>query len=627
MRLNKKKTGLILIVLIAFFGLSLFVYAVPVIVDVDTGQPDDVNLEDLHPSDHITRYSAFGHSFTTLTTRYKITSARFYLAKDNNPTGNATAVLYAHSGVYGTSSVPTGGALATSEPFDVSTLGDPGQFWETFTFNSSQQYIMDPDTYYVIVLQGPTSGQIDHVDHLIVGYDNTPDHDGNRVGFLNGNWIAENDDLAFYVYGESYNTTITSATITNMDDTDNLYAMRTGYNFTVELDDDGGATEIREVHLQGKQESTVRFEVRATDLDTTPTVWTLQTGSTIIDLNTTACSWTESGDTGTAVFNILFEWDYPQEEDIELEVYVEDEDGGSTGFSVMQSNYTDIITRLVTYNFGANVSSTPIETPIELSGYVRYATTTTGNLASSLYPPDGQFTSVQIQNDQEEIVGTDVSIASGYFNDVFNASSIPRTTMYYAYLDLLADYVDGLAPDSDVVYVTTIPAFYLSQLIDQAFSTFGILDYIVNATAYGTALGSYFIDSITNIMTLITQQFLLVLGVFDFFIDWYTRMVSLVISIGNAVTGLLDGTGDITTGLGNVWDWISFGDWIDVVPVFFFIWWVDSITVRGERQGEITVFFGDLSTIFNVTSWLLSMFSLVINTVTDLAFRLLGVIT
>jgi len=336
----------------------------------------------------------------------------------------------------------------------------------------------------------------------------------------------------------------------------------------------------------------------------------------------------EAGPFGaTAVFSVAFEWDYTQEDDLELAVYVEDLVGLSAGWTTKQTNYVDVVTRLVTYNFGANVSSTSIDHPIELTGYVKYATTATGNLASTTSPPDGQFTSVQIQNDQEEIVGTDVTIVDGFFNAIFNASSVPRTTMYYAYLDLLDDYVDGLAPDGDVVYVATNPAFYLSELIDQAFSTFGILDYIVNATAYGTALGAYFIDSITNITQLITQQFVFVLGIFDFFIDWYTRMMSLVVQIGGIITGLIDGTGDVTSGLGDLWNYFDVYTWIDIIPVVLFIWWVESIATRGERSGEITVFLGDMQTVMNVTSWFLSMFSMIINTVTDLAFRLLGVIT
>ena len=134
-------------------------------------------------------------------------------------------------------------------------------------------------------------------------------------------------------------------------------------------------------------------------------------------------------------------------------------------------------------------------------------------------------------------------------------------------------------------------------------------------------------DSITNITQLIVQQFLLIIGIFDFFIDWYTRMMSLVTDIGNIVTGLFDGTGAIVWGAGSFWDYINFSAWIDIVPVALFIWWVESIAKRGTNQGEVSVFLGDMQTVMNVTSWFLSMFGLIINTVTDLAFRLLEVIT
>lgn len=420
--------------------------------------------------------------------------------------------------------------------------------------------------------------------------------------------------------------TITSAAISDLDDTDNVYAMKKYYSFVVVVDDPSGATDIEKVYLQGKNGGAVLWEVRATDL-TGAGSWDIQSGATIMDLDAGSCTFGEAGDVGTATFKVRTEWDHNNLADLELSVYVEDAGAQSAGWTVMQTDYWDAINRTVTYNFAANVSGVSVNTPIELSGLVRYATTVGGDLASSSYPPDAQFTSVQIENDESEIVGTDAAIVNGAFSASFNSSAVPRTTTYYVYLDLLADYVDGLAPDGDAVYVTTTPPFYLSDLIEDAFETFGVLEYLSNATAYGTALGAYFFDSITNIVQLITQQFLLVLGIFDFFIDWYTRMVSLVISIGDAITGLLDGTGTVTTGLGNIWDFISLSTWIDIVPVFLFIWWVESIATRGERQGEITVFFGDLSTIFNVTSWLMSMFGLIINTVTDLAFRLLGVIT
>ena len=61
---------------------------------------------------------AVGQSFTG--NGLILNSAEFYLKKKGSPTGNAVVKIYAHSGTYGTSSVPTGSALATSDNFDVS---------------------------------------------------------------------------------------------------------------------------------------------------------------------------------------------------------------------------------------------------------------------------------------------------------------------------------------------------------------------------------------------------------------------------------------------------------------------------------------------------------------------------
>lgn len=84
--------------------------------------------------------SAVSQSFTA--TGVTLDSAKFYLRKSvGSPTGNATAILYAHSGTFGTNSVPTGSALATSDPFDVSTLTSSFQL-ATFNFTGVNRYAL-----------------------------------------------------------------------------------------------------------------------------------------------------------------------------------------------------------------------------------------------------------------------------------------------------------------------------------------------------------------------------------------------------------------------------------------------------------------------------------------------------
>jgi hypothetical protein len=159
----------------------------------------------LHPSDIIPK-SAEGQSFTMLSSDHMITSCKFYLCKIGSPTGMAHAVLYAHQGIYGTNSTPTGEALATSNDFDVSTLTTSMQLI-TFTFNSSQQYLMKANTYYCIAFENPWSGTIDVYNCPLMGFEwGSPTHSGNNCLYFNSSYFPAftSFDTVFYVYGKSF---------------------------------------------------------------------------------------------------------------------------------------------------------------------------------------------------------------------------------------------------------------------------------------------------------------------------------------------------------------------------------------------------------------------------------------
>jgi len=161
-----------------------------------------VNLKDLHPSDSVD-YSAAGQSFQC-GGDFKITSCVFYMRKLGSPTGNAYAKLYAHTGTYGTSSLPTGAVLGTSDAFDLSTLNSAAWELKTFTFTGAEQYQMSSN-YYVIIFENPSSGTIDGSNYTRMGCDaSSPTHGGNIVRYANGAWGADNArDMCFYVYGDA----------------------------------------------------------------------------------------------------------------------------------------------------------------------------------------------------------------------------------------------------------------------------------------------------------------------------------------------------------------------------------------------------------------------------------------
>jgi len=194
---------MVLLLTVAFLALPHQVSASYPVTTLDsyseTNKDTQYNLNDNHPSNEAGKASSSAQSFNA-TYGYRLHSVKFYLRKTLNPTGNAVVVLYTHSGVYGTSSVPTGAALATSDPFDVSTLTGAYQLI-TFTFTGVNQYLMTAGTKYCIAFQNPAAG-IDAANYVEIGVDNTaPAHTGNVANYVNGAWGAMAPDLCFYVYG------------------------------------------------------------------------------------------------------------------------------------------------------------------------------------------------------------------------------------------------------------------------------------------------------------------------------------------------------------------------------------------------------------------------------------------
>ena len=144
-------------------------------------------------------YSDHGQTWTN-SNAMTLTSAKFYLKIFDSPTGNATANVYAHTGVYGYDGKPTGAALATSDTIDVSTIDTDYELTE-FTFSGGDQIVLEADTYYVVVVTY-TGG--DSSNYLVSGYDWDGSADGNTVAKFTGTW-GSNDakDTCFYVYGEA----------------------------------------------------------------------------------------------------------------------------------------------------------------------------------------------------------------------------------------------------------------------------------------------------------------------------------------------------------------------------------------------------------------------------------------
>lgn len=116
-------------------------------------------------------------------------------------TGNLTAKLYAHSGTFGASSIPTGAALATSETFDVATLTASYLEYELSfgVVGGTAHYEMAASTNYVIAFEHAV---IDGSNYVEIRGDGTDgNHAGNRAQLVSSTWTpTAADNLDFKVY-------------------------------------------------------------------------------------------------------------------------------------------------------------------------------------------------------------------------------------------------------------------------------------------------------------------------------------------------------------------------------------------------------------------------------------------
>jgi hypothetical protein len=154
-------------------------------------------------------------SFTNETTSV-LDSLQVRLARSGSPTGDVTARIYAHTGTFGTSSEPTGAALATSENVDSSGLNPIGTSttgnYYTFTFTGVNRITLSAATKYCLVIA--YSGG-DSSNKVVVGLQSTGGgslHSGNNATSTDlSAWTTFSArDLPFSVTAEVRNISNTS---------------------------------------------------------------------------------------------------------------------------------------------------------------------------------------------------------------------------------------------------------------------------------------------------------------------------------------------------------------------------------------------------------------------------------
>lgn len=139
----------------------------------EANRDDYFALDAAYPSAGGAIYQSFQTPNNGIT--YKLEKVQFYIGKWTF-TGTVQAEIYTHDGTFGTSSLPTGAALATSAELDQDDLTNEAYTLEDFAFSGDGQINLEPNTYYVVALKCTANSG----GEVRVGTDSSaPGHSGN----------------------------------------------------------------------------------------------------------------------------------------------------------------------------------------------------------------------------------------------------------------------------------------------------------------------------------------------------------------------------------------------------------------------------------------------------------------
>lgn len=139
-----------------------------------------------------------GQSFLS-TSSGTLDKIKMYLKRRGTVTGSVFGKIYAHSGTFGTSSVPTGTALAVSDAVDVSTI-DTSYELITFQFSGLDKITLEENTHYVVVVEVEFTSATDNNNELNLLSKSGGNHNGNSTFLSSGTWFADDSfDHQFYV--------------------------------------------------------------------------------------------------------------------------------------------------------------------------------------------------------------------------------------------------------------------------------------------------------------------------------------------------------------------------------------------------------------------------------------------
>jgi len=163
----------------------------------------------------------------------------------------------------------------------------------------------------------------------------------------------------------------------------------------------------------------------------------------------------------------------------------------------------------------------------------------------------------------------------------------------------------------------------IGDMIDSAFSIFGIIDYMTTIFDFVDNISAHFANSILGMITLINLQFQVIWSIFSWFTNWATRIITAVLNLNNTIQDILSG---VTDGTVNLWVYFNIVAWVDIIPLGIILYWINSMQKRARTLGTFTVLWGDLQAFINIFSFFMSAFMTVVGIIENAVFRMINAI-
>jgi len=399
--------------------------------------------------------------------------------------------------------------------------------------------------------------------------------------------------------------TVTSVSITFLDATNNMYSMYNFYNFicTVSV-----GTETINLIAEDTGVSTY-FEI---EFDSVANTWTIISGGTEIDITTG--TWTPA--TGIAVFKVKTEWDFGDISNIDLTLKATN-GYGTSGDVLLETDYFDNVSTLIaTMNCGTpNVF---LNTAVTIYGDVTYPNDPGALVDSGLYPPNAQFTGVELWDATPAKISTDNAIVNGAYSVVITPATILQTNTYHLILNLVADFVDGEPanlPTFDIVVDSGLSGIMLGIIwgFDQVFAWLGFGAGMATATfTMVTSALTYYLQSLVMMASTFVMLGSMIIGFSIFSLDWGSRLAVQIVNITGIVLSLLNGTatvpGGLLTGLGNIWTLFGGANLVLFMPILILTYWLMSVDERVRLTGQniFGIAIGDIMVAYGLISIMLT---------------------